>query len=538
MRDLFLTARSFVKRLSAFLRYRRATHDMNEKYPDASAEEIQREDTCIICREEMRPWSVTSPVEPATAPANGQTNDPVRRPVRANASERSRPKKLPCGHILHLGCLKSWLERQQVCPTCRRPVVETARLQPNQAQRPAQAVQAGHGQRAGAAGAGPVAQAPAQGGPPNGGMRMLNIGPIRLGFGQANVQDLVQQFGDPQAGQRNAGAGPRVYGLELGFPRLQPQANTPAAAPNAAVPPIPVQLQEIEERIMQDIAALRVSQQELQVVQLLQAELTRLRSSQASTTAAQSASGPPHVLQPRPSGAPFVPVSSLPTAPPVLQAHDLAPGVSPIPSGSPELPPGMTIPEGWTLLPLQRLDEQTLNTQIRFGSTNPSASIPLTAPGSQSATNMAIPRSHTAPGVSVSHSVSPALRTASSSPAVTTPTTTRPETTLPNQSGTPHFNGPARDDQPLSPALPNWGTSQLFRGSGSSNTPHSNGVSSNGLSPRPRPDEHEKPSASLQGAEDATTQNLDVAQNDNDDGSGRKGKARAATVEDSNEEDT
>jgi E3 ubiquitin-protein ligase synoviolin len=24
---------------------------------------------------------------------------------------------LPCGHIFHFHCLRSWLERQQTCPT-------------------------------------------------------------------------------------------------------------------------------------------------------------------------------------------------------------------------------------------------------------------------------------------------------------------------------------------------------------------------------------------------------------------------------------
>ena len=27
------------------------------------------------------------------------------------------PKKLPCAHIFHFRCLKTWLERQQSCPT-------------------------------------------------------------------------------------------------------------------------------------------------------------------------------------------------------------------------------------------------------------------------------------------------------------------------------------------------------------------------------------------------------------------------------------
>ena len=28
-------------------------------------------------------------------------------------------KKLPCNHIFHRSCLRSWFQRQQTCPTCR-----------------------------------------------------------------------------------------------------------------------------------------------------------------------------------------------------------------------------------------------------------------------------------------------------------------------------------------------------------------------------------------------------------------------------------
>ena len=44
--------------------------------------------TCIICREEM-----------------------------------TTAKKLLCGHLFHVHCLRSWLERQHTCPTCRAPII-------------------------------------------------------------------------------------------------------------------------------------------------------------------------------------------------------------------------------------------------------------------------------------------------------------------------------------------------------------------------------------------------------------------------------
>jgi len=42
-------------------------------------------------------------------------------------------KKLPCNHIFHTSCLRSWFQRQQTCPTCRMDVLRlpTASASPN-----------------------------------------------------------------------------------------------------------------------------------------------------------------------------------------------------------------------------------------------------------------------------------------------------------------------------------------------------------------------------------------------------------------------
>lgn len=56
-------------------------------------------------------------------------------------------KKLPCNHIFHTACLRSWFQRQQTCPTCRlnilRPVTNNqGTRQQNQPQAGPQAHQA------------------------------------------------------------------------------------------------------------------------------------------------------------------------------------------------------------------------------------------------------------------------------------------------------------------------------------------------------------------------------------------------------------
>ncbi|XP_024015636.1 ERAD-associated E3 ubiquitin-protein ligase HRD1A isoform X3 [Eutrema salsugineum] len=88
LRELYETFRNFQIRVSDYLRYRKITSNMNDRFPDATPEELTADATCIICREEM-----------------------------------TNAKKLICGHLFHVHCLRSWLERQQTCPTCRALVV-------------------------------------------------------------------------------------------------------------------------------------------------------------------------------------------------------------------------------------------------------------------------------------------------------------------------------------------------------------------------------------------------------------------------------
>ncbi|XP_020549084.1 ERAD-associated E3 ubiquitin-protein ligase HRD1B isoform X1 [Sesamum indicum] len=89
IRELYETFRNFKIRVADYIRYRNITSNMNDRFPDATPEELNASDaTCIICREEM-----------------------------------TVAKKLSCGHLFHVHCLRSWLERQNTCPTCRALVI-------------------------------------------------------------------------------------------------------------------------------------------------------------------------------------------------------------------------------------------------------------------------------------------------------------------------------------------------------------------------------------------------------------------------------
>lgn len=126
-RDVYMTGRSFFGRLRDFIKYRAATRNMDTRFPDATSEDLSSmsDGTCIICREEMIPRE-------SQDGSQGAASDRSQGPQSGGLNQT--PKKLPCGHIFHFHCLRSWLERQQSCPTCRRTVFSlpaVSQQQPN-----------------------------------------------------------------------------------------------------------------------------------------------------------------------------------------------------------------------------------------------------------------------------------------------------------------------------------------------------------------------------------------------------------------------
>ncbi|VDD85774.1 unnamed protein product [Enterobius vermicularis] len=101
---LFMQLRAFYKSLSTRInrhfKYKLISSHINSNYPLATKEELETiEDFCAICREQMQ-----------------------------NA------RKLPCSHYFHEWCLRSWLEQDSSCPTCRLVLAastDTSRALPN-----------------------------------------------------------------------------------------------------------------------------------------------------------------------------------------------------------------------------------------------------------------------------------------------------------------------------------------------------------------------------------------------------------------------
>ncbi|KAJ2244733.1 E3 ubiquitin-protein ligase hrd1 [Coemansia sp. RSA 455] len=116
LRDLYITARSFYNRCRDWVRYRKAMQNMHLRYPTVSQDDLDAmsDTTCIICRDEM------------TGPSQEQADiwNNERRAGLAQNLSGDTPKRLPCSHVFHFNCLRSWLERQQSCPTCRHSVLD------------------------------------------------------------------------------------------------------------------------------------------------------------------------------------------------------------------------------------------------------------------------------------------------------------------------------------------------------------------------------------------------------------------------------
>ena len=346
IRDVALTIRSFYKRIADFVRYRQATKDMNTRYPDATSAEISHEDVCIICREIMRPWqhqNVSGPHGRDSTVDNGATPTIV--------DERMRPKKLPCGHILHFSCLRSWLERQQNCPTCRRPVLNTTGITAR-THVPLTANQNGrdHGPPNHLQPHALDQQDPQQ---PIAVQNVFNLGPLRIAFGarqghRAPMQEVIGN--QPLVRQGPPSNGGQVPQMASTF---APQSQTALLnRPATSFGPInlPLQLTQIEQQLIREINGLRVQQNQLHLVRALQGELVRLRTVQTHPETFLSGSSLP-APQAR------YPETSEQTSQ-IGQSFASLPQQQMMGYNHTNLPAGMTIPPGWTVLPLQRLPDE------------------------------------------------------------------------------------------------------------------------------------------------------------------------------------
>lgn len=321
IRDVALTIRSFYKRIGDYMRYRHATRDMNRQYPDATAEELSSNDVCIICRETMTPWQ-----------AANTHSQPRSDHQSTRVDERLRPKRLMCGHILHFGCLRSWMERQQNCPTCRQPVLRnppSPQAAPPIVNEPP-GIQGGN--NAVREEVPPLAGNPRPGGRPNP-MHVFTAGPFRLVFGaRHNLRDLAQRPERPLPIRREPEVQNHLGSQEPVRNRDLPTAPSPLS-PTALQP----QLLTIEQQLGREINNLRLQADQLYLIRALQSELARLRSAHSYDTTIRVPSDGSR--RDHTGASANLPIMQHPHSD---DAHQ-------------ELLGNLRCPEGWTILPLHGL---------------------------------------------------------------------------------------------------------------------------------------------------------------------------------------
>ena len=89
VREVWMSFLAFQSKLASFIKYLQLNHNLDQRFDDATEEELTAAGICLICFEPM-----------------------------------TTGKKLPhpCGHVFHLSCLRGWFQYRQDCPTCRRDI--------------------------------------------------------------------------------------------------------------------------------------------------------------------------------------------------------------------------------------------------------------------------------------------------------------------------------------------------------------------------------------------------------------------------------
>lgn len=84
LRDVYWAFVTCQRKVVSFIKYMQLTRNLDTRFEDATPEELAAAGNCLVCREDL-----------------------------------AQGKKLRCGHVFHLDCLRMWLQHQQSCPLCR-----------------------------------------------------------------------------------------------------------------------------------------------------------------------------------------------------------------------------------------------------------------------------------------------------------------------------------------------------------------------------------------------------------------------------------
>jgi E3 ubiquitin-protein ligase synoviolin len=175
-----------------------------------------------------------------------------------------------------------------------------------------------------------------------------------------NQQNQANQQQQAQAVQAAANQqGPNHLGLQVPYADGPGGSSGSAAAPAGLRASVPthVQLQQIEQRIIQESQALGLEHQQVQTLRAMEAHLAYLRTLQQQQTGSQTQQRqiPPQMPAFLPQawnhGMPVFPQMMPPQTPQAQTVHGSASRV--LRRGDEGLPEGLVLPEGWTLTPLR-----------------------------------------------------------------------------------------------------------------------------------------------------------------------------------------
>lgn len=111
IKDVFWDVLTLCQNVTSLWKIWRNNKQLDDKLKTMSPVELASTDNvCIVCMDELC----------------SHLDEAIHGPHRNNAASKGKykPKRLPCGHVLHLFCLKNWMERSQTCPICRLPVFD------------------------------------------------------------------------------------------------------------------------------------------------------------------------------------------------------------------------------------------------------------------------------------------------------------------------------------------------------------------------------------------------------------------------------
>ncbi|OBA27297.1 hypothetical protein HANVADRAFT_6305 [Hanseniaspora valbyensis NRRL Y-1626] len=94
-------------------------YEQLQELPSPTERECKEQDTCIICMDSLYPTKNQKNL----ILKNKKSKD---KAFISETLKKFKPKILPCGHFLHLYCLKNWFERSKNCPMCRMDIFETS----------------------------------------------------------------------------------------------------------------------------------------------------------------------------------------------------------------------------------------------------------------------------------------------------------------------------------------------------------------------------------------------------------------------------